>query len=85
MPSREQYKILALKDRIGKLVADYEEQIANLRVDLTVQDEQIQANNQQLENARREIQELRDQFANSAAGEEVVVNGEVVDVQEEIQ
>lgn len=78
MPSKEQYKILALKERIGTIVSDYEDQVANLRAELTIMNDSLQS-------AKNELQQVRDQFANSNAGEEVVVNGEVVDVQEEIQ
>lgn len=38
-------KVMALKQRIGELVADYEEKVADLRVVITQQQEAFEAQN----------------------------------------
>lgn len=79
MTSREQYKLLALKEKMGELVVGYEDKIADLRVELTIQNETL---NESLNEARNEIQQLRDQLASNMSGNSYV-EGEVVNVQEE--
>lgn len=85
MTSREQYKLIAYKERLGELTTTYEEKIADLRVELTMQAEAINERDAALNEARDEIRQLRDDLAgsiNRAANPELV-EGEVVNVQEE--
>ena len=39
---RKDLKILALKEKLGQIVSDYEERIADLRVELTLTAQQVQ-------------------------------------------
>lgn len=87
MTSREQYKLIALREKMGELVVNYEDKIADLRVELTMQAEAINERDAALNEARDEIRQLRDDLAgsiNKAANPEAsYVEGEVVSVQEE--
>lgn len=87
MTSREQYKLLAYKERLSELTTDYEDKIADLRVELTLHVEALKERDAALEEARNEIKQLRDDLAgtiNKASNPEAAsyVEGEVVDVQE---
>lgn len=51
---KNELKIQALKERIGQLVANYEEQIADFRADATMQITGLQQENERLRNALEE-------------------------------
>lgn len=51
---RNELKIQAIKERVGQIVANYEEQIADFRADATMQITELQQENERLKNALEE-------------------------------
>ena len=66
--NRETLKFMAIKERIAEITAMYEEKIADLRADITLEMEQVQ---QRSDEKDREIMELKAQL-----GEVNVVSSE---------
>lgn len=55
--NKDQLKVVALKQRIGEIVSEYEESIAGMRADFTQQLESMQ---EYVESQQKRIQELED-------------------------
>jgi uncharacterized protein YeeX (DUF496 family) len=55
MTDRDDLKIAAFKESVGRLTSDYEERIAELRVQLTLA-------SRERDEVKRQLQELRDKY-----------------------
>lgn len=67
-------KITALKQRIGEITSDYEDRIADLRVNITYQQqqlEQLQRQNQELESQLSDLDPAPDSTSDVLEGEVV--------------
>jgi len=71
--TKDQLKVVALKQRIGQLTSDYEERIADLRADFTVEHEtynellnKMHVENEDLKQSLVEFKEAKDVQENSS-------------------
>ena len=65
--TRDQLKLLALKQRIGELTADYEDRIADIRADAT---QRFEAMSDALKESDETIEKLQEQLRKSNETEE---------------
>lgn len=75
--NKENLKIQALKESISNLTSNYEEKIADLRVEVTILTQELNNVRTQLEQSLAKIEELREVDAGVKENSEVV-QGEVV-------
>jgi polyhydroxyalkanoate synthesis regulator phasin len=59
--SREEYKLQALKERMGELVAQYEEKLADIRVDYTLAVNAYQEAKDRIEELQARVEHLENQ------------------------
>lgn len=58
-PTKDQLKVIALRQRIGEITSQYEEQIADLRADVT---QQFDALNEVIRNQENDNESLQNQL-----------------------
>jgi len=77
---RQELKIQALRERLSSDKAKYEDEIADLRVALTILDAESQ---EQIQSLQAQVDELTNRVIQAEGSVVDVIDGEVVDVQEE--